>query len=191
MESRDKDRLDEWLDDALQRYGEVEPRVGLERRILANLAARGTNAGRWRWGWASWAATTAAVACLVAVGMIGWHTRQKIAAKQPETVPAMVASQHTAGEQPATESHAVPAPKGHQVQHRRYQLNAIMKAEPRLEQFPSPRPLSQQEQLLAGYVAQFHDKAILMARAQTKLREQEEMEMPQPSGGDDGFETSQ
>ena len=52
-------------------------------------------------------------------------------------------------------------------------------AEPRLEQFPSPRPLSEQEQILANYVTQFHDKAILMARAQTKFREQQEMEFQQ------------
>jgi len=38
MESRNTDRLDQWLDKALHEYGSAEPRVGLENCILSNLA---------------------------------------------------------------------------------------------------------------------------------------------------------
>jgi hypothetical protein len=40
-------------------------------------------------------------------------------------------------------------------------------------QFPSPAPLSEQERMLAGYVQQFPQQAVLMARAQTKLFQDE------------------
>jgi hypothetical protein len=46
-----------------------------------------------------------------------------------------------------------------------------------LEQFPSPRPLSEQEIMLARFVEQFPREAAMIARAQTKLLAQEEEEM--------------
>ncbi len=48
---------------------------------------------------------------------------------------------------------------------------------PRQEQFPSPRPLSEQEIMLARFVEQFPREAAMIARAQTKLLAQEEEEM--------------
>ena len=44
-----------------------------------------------------------------------------------------------------------------------------MAAVPKADQFPSPLPLSEQEQMLARYVAKHRDRAVLMARAQTEL----------------------
>ena len=43
---------------------------------------------------------------------------------------------------------------------------------PRLDQFPSPRPLSEQEQMLARYVREFPQEAVLVARAQTERRKE-------------------
>jgi len=46
----------------------------------------------------------------------------------------------------------------------------------RQEQFPSPEPLSPQEQMLARYVEQFPREAVLLARAQTELFQREASE---------------
>jgi hypothetical protein len=66
----------------------------------------------------------------------------------------------------------------------------VVAAVPKLDQFPSPRPLSEQEQILATYVAQFHDEAVLIARARKEAmerdREKELREAPS-----DGNEDSQ
>jgi hypothetical protein len=47
--------------------------------------------------------------------------------------------------------------------------------EPRLQQFPSPQPLSKQEEMLATYVAQYPDEAVAAARAQAEIRKQDEL----------------
>lgn len=44
-----------------------------------------------------------------------------------------------------------------------------MAAVAKAEQFPSPLPLSEQEQMLARCVAEHRDRAVLVARAQTEL----------------------
>jgi len=49
--------------------------------------------------------------------------------------------------------------------------------EPRGGQFPSPRPLSEQEQLLVTCVRSHRDEAIFMARAQAEFHQQQEQEM--------------
>ena len=36
---------------------------------------------------------------------------------------------------------------------------------PKLDQFPSPQPLSEQEKILTNYVAQYPEHAVLIARA--------------------------
>lgn len=56
---------------------------------------------------------------------------------------------------------------------------AIVKP-PKLEQFPSPIPLNEQEKMLARYVQEFPRKAALVARAQTDLRKRDEREMAAP-----------
>ncbi len=50
----------------------------------------------------------------------------------------------------------------------------------RLEQFPAPTPLSDQEKLLARYVQEFPHRAALIARAQTELQKSDEFEMAAP-----------
>jgi len=49
---------------------------------------------------------------------------------------------------------------------------------PKLDQFPSPHPLSEQEEMLACYVAQFNDEAVIVARVRTEaMRLDREREM--------------
>jgi hypothetical protein len=51
---------------------------------------------------------------------------------------------------------------------------------PKMEQFPAPSPLTDQEKMLARYVRNFPERAALMARAQTELRKRDELEMAAP-----------
>src|SRR5437667_4400347 len=56
----DHEYLDQWLEAALHQYGSAEPRLGLENRILAGLAAEDSRfTARQRWSWAFMAATAA------------------------------------------------------------------------------------------------------------------------------------
>jgi len=54
---------------------------------------------------------------------------------------------------------------------------------PRLKQFPSPRPLSEQEKLLVRYVNESPSDAVLIAKEQAaRLREIQEHESDSPAG---------
>jgi len=44
MDLQNRDALDDLLDRALKQYAKVEPRLGLEGRVLANLAAQASRA---------------------------------------------------------------------------------------------------------------------------------------------------
>lgn len=50
--------------------------------------------------------------------------------------------------------------------------------QPKLDQFPTPRPLSEQEKLLVRYVHEFPEEALLIAKAQAES----EKEIEQLSG---------
>lgn len=50
---------------------------------------------------------------------------------------------------------------------------ATLSAEPRLEQFPSPAPLSKEEESLVRYIRERPHDAALMARAQAELLKQD------------------
>ena len=168
MEPNDKD-LDRWLDGALRQYGNAEPRAGLERRILANLesAAQDQSRGRtWLWAWG----TAALMACIVVAVWIGidWHhaTKRTFATANPPNAGASTRGSQSDPRQVAA------AP--HHVGRHSMPPNIEAAKEPRLEQFPSARPLSEQEQLLARYVAELPEEAVMVAHAQ--LERQKELE---------------
>jgi hypothetical protein len=163
MEFNDKDRLDRWLDKALQQYGQIEPRPGLEPRVLTNLelAARDkSNSRSWWWAFAT-AALMACMAVAVWVGIDLHHATKKTAATaNPANVGASTNGSQSAPRQVA----AVP----HHVKRHSMRPNIEAAKDPRLEQFPSARPLSEQEQMLSRYVREFPEQAVLMARAQAE-----------------------
>jgi len=64
MNHRNEDRLDRWLDSALNEQGKAEPRAGLEARVLANLAAMPTEHLAARNWWPLAVSTAIAVASL-------------------------------------------------------------------------------------------------------------------------------
>jgi hypothetical protein len=175
---RKRTPLDDQLDDALAKYAAVEPRTGLEARILANLRTHeNSSVGVNRWHWA----VTLAAALLV-VSFLIWRveryrpeplvhhrensppqTQIRIATKDTErnTLPKVV-----------SKSPFRHARKGTSTAH------VVVEKQPKLDQFPSPRPLTEQEKLLAEYVAQFQEEAVVVARARAEVlrRDMEEMD---------------
>jgi hypothetical protein len=51
--------------------------------------------------------------------------------------------------------------------------DGVAESAPKLAQFPSPQPLSEQEQILASYVARYPDSAALVAEARAAALQQD------------------
>ena len=181
--------LDRVLDAALAKYAAVEPRTGLEERVLANLRsvkATGAHGVWWRW---SLAAAAAAV-LLIAITLV-WRSRTP---SRPAIANHPTSTEHrSAGPEKDVAHHDANVIPRRPRQARRTHAPGsapVVAAVPKLDQFPSPHPLSEQEKILATYVAQFHDEAVLVARARKDAmerdREQEKREAPS-----DGNEDSQ
>jgi hypothetical protein len=179
------DELDWELDAALSKYIAVEPRAGLEERILANLRAEQSNLvaprvwGRacWHWGLAG------AVAVVVVVALaLAWRTgkpARRVVAKHTS------APVHATGETPAqvasnTGSSGVPTSTGKSLRritargsHVPGSVPAPPKLDPpKLDQFPSPQPPSPEELALRKYVSRFPQEATLIARTQEEFEKE-------------------
>ncbi|MGA8301013.1 MAG: hypothetical protein WCB53_03025 [Terriglobales bacterium] len=198
--------VDRWLDDALAVYAKAEPRAGLEGRVLAQLQAEREDAERSRvalrrgW-WLALRVVTATGLAVIAVWVwqSGRDARQHVTAKksatsQKETVRETVqgVSDSPSAVSPVTVQRgsgrlAETHPPVLATKHRaiRPRSNQALAAAPKLDQFPSPRPLSEQEQILMSYVARYPESAALVAQARTEELEQdrkkEELEAAQGS----------
>lgn len=180
-ENEDRDDLDRALDAALAKYSSVEPRAGLDQRIMANLKAQPAVAPVrvwWRWGLA-----VALALLLFVFGLAlrsGKASRPLVVQKQPNSAPAKDARKVD-----GSGSKTQPAPVLKQrtveavVRKTRRPDSGVstrLASVPRRQQFPSPQPLSEQEKLLASYVAQYPERAILTARAQAEFEKQDREE---------------
>jgi hypothetical protein len=179
MEPRDQQTRDHeqianrWLDAALKQYGEAEPRTGLEGRVLASLRTGKHGLAERR----NWWPGLAAVAVMLAVGVAvfletGRHAMKNgIAKVQPPVVSHQWA--------PDRGLNTTLLPKTAALQRKpkpRQALRTVEAAEPRLEQFPSPQPLSEQEQMLARYVEDLPWEAKQVAQAQAALLKRDPFE---------------
>ena len=140
-------RLDQLLDSLLTTYSDVQPRPGLETRILATVRAQVPQPSRqWRvaWIWAGAVITTLALAAILLVNYFNQTVPPPPSlarvAQPPSAVP-VIAPVHTRVAQPPS---AVQAGGG---------VAAAVVSDTRQEVFPSPAPLSEQERLLLGYLA--------------------------------------
>jgi hypothetical protein len=154
-----KSYIDSWVEAALQQYGEAEPRPGLETRVLANLRVEQQRVWQRRWMW--WPAVTALAAMLVAAFLM----------RTADAVPEFSVVHQLPV--PVVKSNAGRAQEDARVSPARSAKSAVA---PRLDQFPSPQPLNQQEQMLASYVREFPREAVFVARAQTELLKQDAIE---------------
>jgi hypothetical protein len=167
-QSSQSGELDRQLDAALAKYAAVEPRPGLEERVFANLnTERAQMADRpwWHWGLAG----AFAVALIIAAA-VAWKSHvpsQPVIANHPAW---------TAPLPPVPMPRVVAANANPPMMRSLHKTAAKSAPVPKLEVFPSPQPLSEQEQILAAYVRQFDDEAVLLARAQTELMLQDQQE---------------
>ncbi len=168
-----QDELDRLLDSALAKYSTVEPRSGLEERVLANLQAERKNDPsrvRWQWG-------LAAVVAAVVVAALSFSWRLETT-KDPSVAshPAVQDSSSRIPEgQMARHDLNTDTPQRFEPAHRKTphpQIAPIPAAGPKLDQFPSPQPLSEQELALAKYASTFPEEAILIATAQEEFEKE-------------------
>jgi len=167
------DDLDRALDAELAKYASVEPRLGLEERILANLGS--VDSSTWagtRWTWHRAAVLAAA---LVIAASLAWRwnkaSHRPIVVYRPEIKQAPVATYRVRGE---TGFATRRKPSPHRSIRPRPQLQDAASG-PKLDVFPSPLPLSEQEKILALYVEKYSHHAALVAEARMDaLRQQDE-----------------
>jgi hypothetical protein len=175
----EKDALDVALDAALRKYSAVEPRAGLEQRILAQLqteCSRLPNRSWWRWSAAG------AIAALLAFTLtLAWRSsRTTTAVVRPLSTPIERVRNSTTRVAVDGGTQATPAIRPqHRVARHRSSQPLLAADEPKLDQFPSYRPLSEHEKLALEYVERFPKQASLMAQAQTNLARQQELEQRQ------------
>jgi len=182
QDSRSSDNgLDRDLDAALAKYAAVEPRPGLEDRILANLRTEQTRVAErtwWRWGLAGVLAAAVAIVELALAwrsGKLGPVVQTPTTQQRPIEAPA-----------PAVETFAHDKVQHAPVQRRGRRAASIevTAANPKLEVFPSPQPMSEQERLLTNYVAQHSDRAAVIAEARMEWLRQDAEERRQLVAGE-------
>ena len=161
------DEVDHALDAALAKYAAVEPRMGLEDRVLARLHSEPSRSSRriwWQWGLAG------AAAAILVVGLLAWRSTRvahPVIANHPPAVirqPSLTGTKSAppAKDDVATAKHT-PRPK---PAARRAPASTTVAARPKLDQFPSPQPLSAEEIALSHYVKNFPKEAQVVAKAQ-------------------------
>lgn len=186
MEPDEKERLiNEWLDAGLRQYGQVEPRPGLETRILARVRAERENVPTPRWLW--WPALAGLTAILL-IGVGVFVVRSKHSGVQSPLVKGSQAPLEQKAPEPSEVKDSpiqqASSPRIRSSIPRPARSHVAEPASARLDQFPSPQPLSEQEVILARYLEQFPREAGLMAQAQTQLTRQEMIEREAPLGSE-------
>jgi hypothetical protein len=172
-EQKKKDEFAErWIDSALDRYTDAEPRLGFETRLLASIAVERERRPRWHAMW-MWAASGAAVAVLTALIVLSVSHRQNTVSRQntaKSDPPSGASGQPTTGERggatvlpksqaPQTSDDAgaqqvatYRPPRRPTVRPTNQPSLTVASTQPRQAQFPTPAPLSEQERLLLAYV---------------------------------------
>ena len=179
MNSAEADRE---LDAALARYGVAEPRAGLEGRILANLASvraeRGRSVASTPWLWPAVGVLTVALIGAAATMWRSGGMTQSPAPVAQKSEPAVRSAPVANATAAAGDIEKQVAPVATERGVRRMAPSAKFVAvkttekEPKLEQFPSPEPLSEEEKLMIRYAADDRD-ALLVAQARADELKQE------------------
>ena len=171
------DEVDRLLDAALKQYAAVQPREGLEGRILARMRSEtAESASHAWWRWLTAAAAVAALALIITMAL------------RPHARPQPMVAQHRSVALPAAKL-AASSQQRKAVQRPTRRVHAVAdiqvpKALPKLDQFPSPQPLSEEEKLLASYVAVYPKQAALLAKLRTEELERERIEQQSKSASE-------
>lgn len=181
MEPHDKDEFNDLLAGSLKRYGEVEPRAGLEGRVLARLAEETHTNSHWAWMWVPATTCACLLAVVVWIGIVGKRERPHIGREATKVL--------TKGNRLETAEVRSQMDKPRRLRTHEVRKTPLQVANttPRLEHFPSPRPLSEQEKLLVAYVREYPKQAAEVAQEQSE-REQEFQAMYPVPGPDSNQE---
>lgn len=181
------DELDRLLNATLASYAKVNPRPGLDQRILANLRSGQPVAHAW-WHWGLAAAVAAILVVLALSLRSGWlhpavandpvadHPRSDRQASNPRLPPPNPAPevQPTSDDDSDVVRQPTPRPV---LRTRALRQETGRPKSPKLDQFPSPQPLSAEEIALTEYVRNFPQDAQLIAAAQRQFDLETEKEM--------------
>ncbi len=194
MNREERDRLaEQFLDKALARYGDVEPRPGLEGRILARVQESHAVANTGRQGWASrwfgWRGAVVAATAVVAIA-IGIHWLRPAQNPVPNTTASSASRVVEVPLPAAPKTAATPAkasPRAPRRARNTQRKTAVERDEPRLAKFPAAAPLSEQERLLISYLQRTpRDEIMTVVKEneqfqqefERRLRETKEMRTP-------------
>lgn len=181
-DQNDERRLDELLDSALSEYSAIEPRPGLETRILSHVREA---AEQPRWWSARWL-VAGGVATAIAVLMLSvWFFRpihkpiQQVVRSVPSSNEVQTSKnpETTATKDNRQRRRATVARKERHEEHPRQELARS----DRPAVFPTPEGLSEQEKLMLAYVAQTPSEE-LIAQVRTRELEKEEFWKDAQSG---------
>jgi hypothetical protein len=149
MADRDQEqKIEGLLDSMLATYSAVDPRPGLETRVLASLKAAQEKQRPWfglEWIWAG----AAAAAIIVIALIVLLHSGER---QQTPAIETVQTTQQTAPEI-ATEQRTPPLPARRGTVHPVGKAEAQQIADTRPDVFPTPAPLSDQEKLMLRYLA--------------------------------------
>ena len=175
------DALDRELNAALAKFVAVEPRTGLEQRVLANLRTEQKRAPRTFWqGWPA-VATSAALAVVLSISAV-WRSARPAhdvaVHRSPATTPTLPKPETQAANRGLSGS--IPprqAKLGRRNSPRLVNRIAMIAASaPKLDRFPSPQPLSEQEKILQTYLSNYPEDAVLVARARAEAQRRDAAE---------------
>jgi hypothetical protein len=137
--------VDRWLDAGLRQQAQVVPSEGLENRILANLSEqRRSHTYYWRW--------TPVLAGLIFVVIMAIFWPKQAAQPVIQSDEVRPQPSQAIKSTPEIASQTRRTPPRHATG--KSADDATAATAPKLDQFPSPRPLSQQEELLLAYLRQ-------------------------------------
>ena len=163
--------LDRVLDAALTKYADASPRAGLEERILANLRTgqpREAASSWWHWGLAAGVAAVAILALAVSL-RFGKAAHPVIANHAAVSTPDSSHLPLPSETQVASREKAGQVRRVRRTVRLRAQPRNLIADGPKLDQFPSPQPLSEEELALVRYVRSFPKEATLIAEAQKEF----------------------
>lgn len=174
-----KQDLDHEVEAALAKYAAVEPRAGLEERILASLRAeRVENSRVIGWLWCAVGALAVVIFALALVWRSSTLHTPPIATHHGTGAPSVIPSRPPGipevGTKTAQPLKLQPSVRRATILTRRVSVAA---ANPKLDRFPSPQPLGAQEQILQDYVADYPEQAVLIARARNEALQRDAEEM--------------
>jgi len=170
----DDDARNRELKAALAKFVAVEPRAGLEQRVLASLRAEMRHPPKGLWS--RWPTAAAIMALAVVTVTVVWRpalqthhvavyrspgTASKVRRLEPPAENRGASNPISAG-QAEVRTREVRRRNNPRILSR---LATVAASAPKLDRFPSPRPLSEQEKILQTYLSGSPQDAVLVARA--------------------------